>query len=152
MTTALFRKLNLGLQSEIHVLNAPPTFEPELERLEGVRVHRQVGGGQRVAFALAFAVSQAELDAASRALARAADGDAVLWFAYPKASSKRYTCDFNRDRGWTVLGAAGFEGVRQVAIDDDWTALRFRRVEFIKSLTRAPERASSVAGKARTAR
>jgi hypothetical protein len=26
----------------------------------------------------------------------------------------------------------GFDTVRQVAIDDDWSALRFRRVEYIK--------------------
>jgi hypothetical protein len=31
-----------------------------------------------------------------------------------------------------VLDAAN-ESVRQVAIDEDWSALRFRRVEFIKS-------------------
>jgi len=28
---------------------------------------------------------------------------------------------------------AGFDSVRAVAIDDDWSALRFRRVEFVKS-------------------
>ena len=38
----------------------------------------------------------------------------------------------NCDSGWPVLGAAGFEPVRMVAIDADWSALRFRRVEHIK--------------------
>lgn len=28
--------------------------------------------------------------------------------------------------------AAGFRPIRQVAIDEDWSALRFRRVEFVK--------------------
>jgi hypothetical protein len=28
---------------------------------------------------------------------------------------------------------AGFDSVRQIAIDEDWSALRFRRVEYIKS-------------------
>ena len=37
--------------------------------------------------------------------------------------------------------AVGFEGVRRVAIDDDWSAIRFRRVEFIKKITRDPKRA-----------
>jgi hypothetical protein len=32
-----------------------------------------------------------------------------------------------------VLKKLGFDTVRQVAIDEDWTALRFRRTEFIKS-------------------
>ena len=52
--------------------------------------------------------------------------------AYPKGSSKRLTCDFNRDTGWSPLRAVGFGPVRQVAIDEDWSALRFRRAEFIK--------------------
>ena len=38
-----------------------------------------------------------------------------------------------------VLGDAGFEPVRMVAIDEDFSAVRFRRVEFIKTLTRGKE-------------
>lgn len=56
----------------------------------------------------------------------------LLWFAYPKGTSKKYKCDFNRDDGWEPLRKLGFDTVRQVAIDEDWSALRFRRVEFIK--------------------
>jgi len=70
-----------------------------------------------------------------------------VWFAYPKGSSKRYECDFKRDTGWRTLGQAGFEPVRQIAIDEDWTTLRFRRAEFIKSMTR--KRALSKTGKAK---
>jgi len=63
----------------------------------------------------------------------------VVWFAYPKGSSKKYTSQINRDNGWAVLGKAGFEPVRMVAIDEDWSAVRFRRVEFIKTMTRPAE-------------
>ena len=38
----------------------------------------------------------------------------------------------HRDRGWDTLAAQGFAPVRQVAIDDDWSVLRFRRREFVK--------------------
>ena len=81
-----------------------------------------------------------------------ARGDAVVWLAYPKGSSKRYTSTINRDTGWDSLGAAGFEGVRMVAIDEDWSALRFRRAEFIKSMKRDPKHAMSAVGKSKTAR
>lgn len=40
--------------------------------------------------------------------------------------------NLNRDDGWDELKKAGFDTVRAVAIDEDWSALRFRRVEFIK--------------------
>ncbi|MEL6635310.1 MAG: hypothetical protein AAFW73_19430 [Bacteroidota bacterium] len=70
--------------------------------------------------------------------------------AYPKGSSKNYTCDFNRDTGWQVLGNLGWEGVRMVAIDTDWSALRFRRVEYIKKMTRRKRMAMSKGGKDKT--
>ena len=66
-------------------------------------------------------------------MAAHATGDATVWFAYPTGTSKKYKCDFNRDTGWNALQAEGFDTVRAVAIDEDWTALRFRRKEFIKS-------------------
>ena len=96
---------------------------------------------------MAFVVTQAELDAASAKLAKACEGDAVLWIVYPKGTSKKYKCEFNRDSSWSTLGAAGFEPVRMVAIDEDWSALRFRRVEHIKTMARNPARAVSKRGK-----
>lgn len=128
----IFDKLNLKDQQEILVLNAPDTFEKELRGLRGVRVFHQIGEVKSLAFAVAFVTQRAELDRLSKTLAAKAGGDAVLWFAYPKGTSKKYTCDFNRDDGWEVLRKSGFDSVRQVAIDEDWSTLRFRRVEFIK--------------------
>ena len=132
--TPLFKKLNLGTHTALVVLNAPQSFEPELAALKGVTVKRAVSGP--CAFALAFVITAAELDAASRKLAAAATGDAILWMVYPKGTSKKYQCEFNRDSGWPGLAAAGFEPVRMVAIDADWSALRFRRAEYIKTMTR----------------
>ncbi|MGI8508325.1 MAG: hypothetical protein ACR2MQ_03275 [Gemmatimonadaceae bacterium] len=130
---SVFEKLNLKAQDEILVINAPPSFEPELAALAGVTVLRDPEEARAVQFALAFATQQADVDRLSRLLVARAEGDALLWFAYPKGTSRKYKCEFNRDTGWRVLREAGFDTVRQVAIDDDWSALRFRRVEYIKS-------------------
>lgn len=146
--TPLFKKLNLGTHRDLLVVRAPESIEPELAALTGVAVHRDPGPLSAVGFALAFAQTLAELEATAAWLPKAA-GDAVVWIAYPKGSSKRYRCEFNRDTGWSAVGAAGFEPVRQVAIDEDWSALRFRRTEFIKSLTRNASMAISPAGKER---
>ena len=73
-----------------------------------------------------------------------------MWFAYPKGTSKRYKSEINRDTGWQALGKSGFEPVRAVAIDEDWSALRFRRVEFIKTMTRAKEHRMTTQGKTRS--
>jgi hypothetical protein len=130
---SIFEKLNLKLpQREILVVNAPASFEGELRALKDVNVLRDPKTTKEVHFALVFATKQAEVDALARVLASKAEGDALVWFAYPKGTSKRYKCEFNRDTGWDLMRGLGFDTVRQIAIDGDWSALRFRRKEFIK--------------------
>jgi uncharacterized protein YdhG (YjbR/CyaY superfamily) len=131
----VFENLNLRETREILVINAPASFEGEVAALEGVTVRRDPRAVTGVHFALVFATTQAEVDKISRSLARKAQGDALLWFAYPKGTSKTYTCEFNRDSGWDVIRSLGFDTVRQVAIDQDWSALRFRRSEYIRPST-----------------
>jgi hypothetical protein len=145
--TPLFAKLNLGTHAVVHVLDAPASFEPALGALEGVTVRRDAAAP--VSFAIAFVRTLHEVDMATGRLVAASAGDTTVWMAYPKASSKRYRCEFNRDTGWAALGRAGFEPVRQVAIDEDWSALRFRRVAYIASMKRDPDGALSVAGRAK---
>ena len=150
--SAIFNKLNLKDQTEILVLNAPESFEPELASLENVKIRRNTQDVKEIAFSLAFVTRQKEVDTIANAVAKKAKGDALVWFAYPKGSSKKYKCEFNRDTGWAVLGAAGFEGVRMVAIDEDWSAVRFRRVEFIQTMTRDKKHAMSKQGKEKVAK
>jgi hypothetical protein len=129
----VFEKLNLKDHQEILVLHAPESFEPELARLPVMTIHRHIESVAEIGFSLAFVTRQSEVDALAPQIAARAKGDATVWFAYPKGTSKKYKCDFNRDTGWDAVKAAGFDTVRAVAIDADWTALRFRRVEYIKS-------------------
>jgi hypothetical protein len=147
--SALFKKLNLGTHRTIHVWNAPASFEVELAALADVVVVRDPATASSIGFALAFVQSLAQVEASTQWLPKV-EPDAVIWMAYPKQTSKRYTCEFNRDNGWAVLGALGYEGVRMVAIDADWSALRFRKASVIKSLKRDPSRAISKTGQART--
>jgi hypothetical protein len=149
---SVFSKLNLKEQKQILVLNSPESFEPELKALRGVAIQRDLRSIDQIGFSLAFVTKQKEVDAIGKAIAKKANGDAVVWFAYPKGSSKKYKTEINRDSGWKVLGDAGFEPVRMVAIDEDFSAVRFRRVEFIKTLTRGKEHRMSAQGKARAAK
>ena len=128
----IFEKLNLKDQQEILVLHAPDSFQPELARLPVITIHHQIESVPQIGFLLAFVTRKAEVDALAEPVAARAVGDATVWFAYPKGTSKKYKCDFNRDTGWEKLKAAGFDTVRAIAIDEDWTALRFRRKEYMK--------------------
>jgi hypothetical protein len=127
----LWKKLNLKEQQEIVILNAPESLAAKLEVPAPVRVQQRISAVKELTFALAFVLKKKELDKLAAALVTKASGDAVIWFAYPKGTSTKYKCDFNRDTGWDVLRRSGFDTVRQVAIDEDWSALRFRRIEFI---------------------
>jgi hypothetical protein len=132
----VFEKLNLKDHKQIVVLNSPGSFESELAALKGVDVIRNLKKAKQVTFSLAFVTTPEQIDALASAIARKAEGDAIVWFAYPKGTSKNYKSQIDRDHGWTVLGHEGFEPVRMVAIDEDWSAKRYRRAGFIKNMTR----------------
>ena len=135
---AVFNKLNYKDQASIYVLNAPASFHGAMDEMQQVAsVHDTLARAKDVSFAMAFATKQTEVDAFADKIAKVTVGDAVVWVAYPKGSSKNYICEFNRDTGWAKLGEHSFEPVRQVAIDEDWSALRFRQVEHIKTMTRS---------------
>jgi hypothetical protein len=147
---ATFKKLNFKNQPELIVLNAPNSFRTNMEAMEEFTAIREnLPSKTPAAFILIFVTSQAEIDDLSTMLPKRLIADGILWIAYPKGTSKRYKCDFNRDTGWNSIGAQGFEPVRQVAIDEDWSALRFRRTEFIKTMTRQSKITFSEQGKKR---
>jgi len=134
---ALFTKLNYKEGKTIYVLNQPENFESVLSTIPSeISLKNAVGSTDTVEFVLVFTTSKAEVETFSQQIAPALKGDAIFWLAYPKGTSKKYTCDFNRDTSWQLLAPFNLLPVRQVAIDDDWSALRFRKAEFIKNMTR----------------
>lgn len=147
----VFKKLNFKDQPEIFVLNAPESFHPSMKNMEDfTKVYSDYQGQQPVSFALVFVKEAEEIQSVAEKLIPYLEGDAVFWAAYPKKSSKKYQCNFNRDKGWEPFGAKDLEGVRQVSIDEDWSALRFRKTQYISKITRRESFAISKSGKNRT--
>ena len=56
--------------------------------------------------------------------------DSVLWFAYPKGTSKTKT-DINRDTIRVTGEGFGITTVTAISIDDTWSALRFRPIDKV---------------------
>jgi hypothetical protein len=98
---------------------------------------------------IVFVKTCADIKSETNKITKQLVDDVELWFAYPKKSSKKYKPDISRDNGLQPLGDAGFEGVRQIAIDEDWSAIRFMKIELIKSFKRDKSRAMSETGKKR---
>lgn len=73
---------------------------------------------------IVFSVNRAELERLADRYVASARRDALTWVAYPKAG--QLGTDLNRDVLAELVKAHGVQPVRQVALDDVWSALRIR--------------------------
>ena len=73
---------------------------------------------------LLYVRDAAELAAAMHRLQQVADRGALCWLAYPK--SGQLGTDLDRDR--IRKSVVGLDTVRQIAIDETWSALRLKNV------------------------
>ena len=130
----LLDKLNYKDYRRIAVINAEPKFLREASKeLIGVIIDNEIDQRCPYQFMILFVRSASEVtDLAPKALHNLT-ADGVLWFCYPKKSSKIFSAGLERDKGWNTLNHLGFYGIRMVSIDEDWSAMRFRNIKYIKS-------------------
>lgn len=83
---------------------------------------RLVDGPDRAQTAVVFADDAASVRHIMGARRSQLERTATIWIAYPKGNM----ADINRDTLWPILTDYGMRPVSQVAIDDVWSALRFR--------------------------
>jgi hypothetical protein len=121
--TPLQKKLLIKPGYRILLLNAPPGYQAMLGSLEGVEVSETAEG----IFDLVqmFAKTQAEAERLVPGAIAATRTGGLLWWTYPKKTGKMAS-DLSRDYGWQSLVAHGYQPVTQIAIDDTWSAMRFR--------------------------
>lgn len=116
---SLSQKLQIPSGSAIRVIAKPADLELDLPN---VTFGDQLDGDFDAV--LVFALDMSTLkDFAAPAL-RLAREDKLAWIAYPKA--KQLQTDLNRDILATFAADSGAQPVRQISIDDVWSALRFR--------------------------
>ncbi len=114
----LSSKLQLKAGQRLLVEGLPPGVDLELD--EG-----QLQGDAASADAvILFVANAAELGERADNVVQAAKRDALAWIAYPKAG--QLGTDLNRDSLARLMIARSVQPVRQVAINDLWSALRFR--------------------------
>ena len=75
---------------------------------------------------IAFVRSRDDLDSLAAPALEAARADRLAWLAYPKAG--KLGTDLNRDILRDALTGRGLQPVRQIAVDDTWSALRVRPI------------------------
>ena len=147
----LIKKLRFDKHEMVLILNAPPEFGKVANELKKTaEVDSSVGKKKIYPAMLCFVKTENDVAQTAIAIRNYLAEDALLWMVFPKKSSKKYKAEINRDSGWQPLGDDGFEPVSLIAIDDDWSALRFRKAENIKTMTRRSSFAMSETGKKKT--
>ncbi|MBV9100412.1 MAG: hypothetical protein JOZ46_07810 [Candidatus Dormibacteraeota bacterium] len=116
-------KLQLQSGQTVALLNCPRALERTLlNDVDGLRrMDRDPASADAV---IAFVIRSDELSTVARPAIDAGRRDALAWLAYPKGG--RLGTDLNRDSLRAALEADGVQPVRQVALDDVWSALRLR--------------------------
>jgi hypothetical protein len=132
----VLKKLNFKeLGQPVLVINAPKSYDNIKAAFEG-EVHQQAEL-EKYDFVQVFGTSNQELKSHAKNAVSYVSEDGLFWLCYPKKSSKIYKgSDCSRDTVTGMLSEEGYEPVRQIAIDDDWSALRYRKPEKIKKMVR----------------
>ncbi|MBC5775795.1 YdeI/OmpD-associated family protein [Pontibacter sp. KCTC 32443] len=123
---AICQKLQLKAPYNLLLLNAPAGLKNEFEQ-EGGEVTEAATTTTQNAYDVVqlFVANKEELDILGPQAISALKPGGILWIAYPKKTSG-IKSDLTRDHGWVTIKELGYEGVRQIAIDDTWSSLRFK--------------------------
>jgi hypothetical protein len=128
--TPLQKKLGIKPGQRLLVLYAPEGYLHLLGTLpESATLSADAQG--TCDFVQVFVRERADVSRAAATAVQALKPGGLLWFAYPKKTSGVKT-DITRDHGWDALLSAGLRPVTQIAIDDTWSALRFRPLSEVK--------------------
>ena len=129
MPQDLARKLLIAPDARVLLLNAPIGYAKKLQPLpSGVTVTDKRGTAD---VAIAFVRDSAELKRLASGFP-ALEEDAILWVAYPKGGGKAGT-DIDRDTLHAAMEKHELVGVTLVALDETWSAMRFRAPEDVGS-------------------
>jgi hypothetical protein len=122
MAASLSRKLVVRPGHKVLLVNAPDGYGDALE--DAVVVTR--GDPAKADAVHVFVRDTRELARFGPKAVAGALAGATVWIAYPKKTSGVQT-DMTRDKGWDAV-TGEIDAVSQVAIDDTWSALRFKPV------------------------
>lgn len=136
MSQSLFEKLQFKEEKNLLIQGLPSSIEKQFSKLTFAKNVTPLLKSRRIDFALVFAINENQLNGILQDVLPALHEESKFWIAYPKSTSK-IVSNLNRDCSWEMVVNAGYEGVRQVALDSVWSALRFKKAEQVKNMTRA---------------
>ncbi|MGZ3458544.1 MAG: hypothetical protein ACXU86_08565 [Archangium sp.] len=122
----ILKKLRLKAGQRVLVLDPPESYAPVLAAIPAHGAELVKSGAGELDFVHAFVTTRAELERLGPKLRELVKPEGLLWVSYPKG--KALPTDINRDSTRETLARFGLEAVSQVAIDEIWSALRFKKL------------------------
>jgi hypothetical protein len=124
------KKLRLKPGMRALVVAAPSAYLKSLAPLpEGVVISEAMGGTHE--FVQFFATRRSDIEKSAKKLLKSAVPGALVWITYPKKTSG-VESDLSREEVWAAMEGTGWRPVSQIAIDEVWSALRFRPIEDVR--------------------
>lgn len=124
------KKLGIKPAMSALVIAAPPGYLKLLAPLPDSVVVSDVASGTHE-FIQLFATRASQIKQSAPPLLKHATPGALFWVAYPKKTSG-VESDLSRELVCEVIKPTGWRPVSIVAIDDTWSALRFRPIKDVK--------------------
>lgn len=132
-------KLNYKGQERIAMINADKSFRlAPAKELKKIQIDLEVDPRYPYDFMMFFVRNPSEVEEFTYTALHNLKVDGVLWFFYPRKGSRGSVPELDRNKGWKPLNDLNFFGTRLANIDDNWSALRFRSIKFIRSATGKP--------------
>jgi hypothetical protein len=125
---SITEKLQIKPKTRLLFINPPEDYLQSMGALPVEVTILPADSGESADFIQVFVKNGGELVEAFTALKGRIAKNGALWVCYYKGTSK-YKTDINRDSIWPVATTYGLQPVRQIAIDEDWSALRFKVIE-----------------------
>ena len=124
MTNPVARKLGMNPGMRALIIGPPPGYLKLLAPLpDSLTVSSRSGG--MYPFVQVFATRLSEINRFAQRLSKHAAPNALVWISYPKKTSK-LKGNLSRDVIRKAMSGTGWRAVSIVAIDEVWSALRFR--------------------------
>ena len=131
MKNAIARKLGMNPGMRALVIAPPPGYLKLLApRSDGFNVSSRAAG--MYPFVQVFATRLSEVSKFAKRLSKRTAPNALVWISYPKKTS-RTESELSRDVIREAMSGMGWRAVSIVAIDEVWSALRFRPADQVGS-------------------
>ena len=128
---SIVKRLGLKPRMRALVLRAPSGYMNSLSPLpDQVEISEDLGGLHE--FVQLFAMKKSDIAKTAKKLLQSAAPGALVWISYPKRASG-LDSDLSRETVWAAMEGTGWRPVSQIAIDEVWSALRFRPIADVKS-------------------